>query len=159
MPAAFEAVTIEGLDEMERVLQPEVFWAAIVRLIPRALVPILVDMKARAPRGRTGKLGRGFDVQLEPVAQGLVQGVEATIGARVPYGHLIERGHRVIARGPSRKGRKLVRGARRALKLRRQAGGIGFVAPRPFALPAVVAQETSTVALIEQLLAQEIERA
>lgn len=160
--ATFESVVIEGLPELERTFSPETFWAAIERLIPRAFLPVTVDMRGRAPRGRSGKLGRGFDVQVRRVAQGFVQGILAVIGARVPYGHLVEFGHRIIARGPGRKGLKnrLQRGqARTALKARRLAGPRGFVSPRPFAEPSVVAHEAQTVDLIERLLEDELSRA
>lgn len=82
------------------------------------------------------------------------------VGTKAPYAHLLEYGHDIVARGPTRgelhsvtrvsaKGRissRLQRLApsdarrrklRTALKERRAAGAIGFVKPRPFLRPAI----------------------
>lgn len=82
--------------------------------------------------------------------------VTVTVGTRVPYAHLVEYGHQVVPRGPTRQrvsittvrvskrtGKQVVSTrlgldpmARLQLRGRRAAGSGGFVAPRPFLRPA-----------------------
>jgi len=154
--------------ELQRRLSPARWWAAIERNATRVLMPLAARLKTTAPRGKTGKLGRGFDVRAKPVHQGLIQGVEASVGARVPYGHLVSRGHRIIARGATRfttgaramKGNPALRGRERtALKLRRQGEALGFVPGDPFVEQAVAAERANIIRLNEKLLEQEVGRA
>lgn len=86
--------------------------------------------------------------------------VHVQVGTKTSYAHLLEYGHAIVPRGPTRKqlfsvtsvgktGRARTRlkrldptegyrrNLRRALKERRAAGAIGFVAPRPFLRPAI----------------------
>ena len=87
----------------------------------------------------TGKLARAA-VQVRGITA-LPSVVRAEVGPRrLPYAHLVARGHRIIARGPSRKGAETDRAKaarlRRALKARRAGGSLGTVAARPFIGPA-----------------------
>jgi hypothetical protein len=156
--------------QLQRRLTPARWWAAIERNAPRVLVPTAARLKTTAPRGKSGKLSRGFDVRAKPVRQGLVQGVQAEIGARVRYGHLVSRGHQIIARGATRftfsgtarkaiPGRAVLAAERSKLKARRAAGAIGFVAGDPFVEQAVAADRANIIRLSEKLLEQEVGRA
>lgn len=154
---SLETFVVSGVPELRRALDADRWWAAIERHAPRALVPVANAMRSAAPKGKTGKLARGFDVRAKRINQGFIQGVEVDIGARVPYGHLIERGHRIIARGPGRKGGK--KGAlRKALKARRLAGGQGFVSGTFFARTTMENLSGQTISLLERLLRQDLLR-
>lgn len=154
---SLETFVISGVPELSRALDGLRWWDAIERHAPRALTPIVSGLRAVTPKGKTGKLSRGFDMRTKRISQGLIQGVQVDIGARVPYGHLIERGHQIIPRGPSRKGGK--KGAlRKALKARRLAGSRGFVPGRFFARRALEAGRAQTLSLLERLIAQDLLR-
>lgn len=148
--------------ELNRALDGEAWWAAIERHAPRAMMPAAHAMRQTAPKGKTGKLSRGFDVRAKRIRQGLIQGVQVEIGARVPYGHLVERGHQIIARGPQRKGIKLTRERRKelrtSLKARRAAGAIGHVPGRFFGREAVEQRRSQIMSLLEKLVAQDMLR-
>lgn len=160
--------------ELERALEPSVWWTAIERNVPRALAPVAVAMKGTAPKGKTGKLSRGFDIRAKRVNQGFIQGVQAEIGSRTPYGHLVERGHQIIARGPGRKvlgdlekfgswGTARLRekraAFRSALKARRAAGPIGFVPGRFFGRGTMESHRGQIMSLLERLVIQDVARA
>ena len=128
-------VDLKGMDEKLRRLTPEVIRSAIGFAAQTALAPVVADAQSRAPV-RTGKLRQS--VQLKTRTN--IGQVEVTLGTGVPYGHLLERGHNIVARGPNRKG--LAAGvAARGLTQRRKQGASGFVAARPFAVPAYQARE------------------
>ena len=164
-----ETVVFEGLPELRRKLDPQRWWEAILRIAPRTLAPTAARLPSLAPRGKTGKLRRGFDVRARRINQGFIQGIEAAIGARVPYGHLVTEGHRIIARGKTRftfsgtarkaiPGKKVLAAERSALKLRRQGAGLGFVPGNPFVRTAVAQDRARIVGLVEKLLAVEVTR-
>lgn len=98
----FDVTVLRDVQQLQRLLTPTRYWAALERILPRALAPALVAMKTAAPRGRSGKLARGFDLRLQRIQQGLVHGLQVDVGARVPYGHLVHGGHKIIARGRGR---------------------------------------------------------
>jgi len=148
------------------------FWDAVTRILPLALAATATRMQLRAPRGKSGKLARRVDVRAVRVNQGFVQGVEAQFVVAVPYGHLVTGGHRIIPRGPERgavTGSKTVirnrlrggfvasesvsvpvretRGV--ALRRRRAAGSIGFVAGNPFALQTIAEDRAALIQRIE----------
>lgn len=154
---SLEVFIIDGLDALKRATDPDRWWAALERNAPRAFAPMAKAIQSAAPKGRTGKLSRGFDVRAKRISQGFIQGVQVDIGARVPYGHLVERGHRIIARGPGRKGGRL--GVlRKALKARRLAGGTGFVPGQFFAQRTFDVQGEQVLGLLVKLLEQELGR-
>jgi hypothetical protein len=129
------------------------FWDVVRGILPRVTTPTAQKMQARAPKGRSHKLSRRVDVRVVPVNQGIVQGVEAQFVVAVPYGHLVARGHRIVGRGPQRKGLPLSRAERAsrrsALKLRRVTA-TGFVPPNPFALASLAEDRAQIVTGIEQ---------
>jgi len=146
---------------MQRMLSPERYWLNLQRILPRALAPTLVAVQAAAPRGRTSKLARGFDLRVLPVSQGLIHGVHVDILARVPYGHLIHGGHRKVARGPQRKDRKLTKNRRRELRtalILRRGTILGRVPANPFAARALQQQLPQTLASVEVALQAALER-
>lgn len=150
-----ETFRIDGVEKIQRALDANRWWQAIERHAPRAFTSMIPALKAAAPKGKTGKLSRGFDIRAKRIAQTLISGVEVDIGARVPYGHLVERGHQIIARGPGRKGSK--RGVlRKALKARRLAGSQGFVPGRFFGAGVVATHGERTVSLLAKLVEQEL---
>lgn len=155
---SLETFVISGVPELSRALDGDRWWAAIERHAPRALAPVVHSLRAAAPKGKTGKLSRGFDTRTKRINQGFIQGVQVDIGARVPYGHLVERGHKIIPRGPQRKGRPRSRSFAVALKARRAAGSRGFVPGRFFARDAVEAGRAQTMSLLERLVAQDLLR-
>jgi len=159
---SLETFVISGDRELSRALDPERWWAALERNAPRALTPVVRSLRAAAPKGRTGKLGRRFETRTKRIRQGFIQGVEVGIGALVPYGHLVESGHNIIARGPTRKGKKLTRAARASartgLKERRAAGAIGHVPGVFFALKALQSRREEVLSLLGRLVMQEISR-
>lgn len=154
--ASFVGVVLNG---PPNALSPERFWAALERNVPRALTPLLVAMREGMPR-RSGKLAsRPLEVRAERKGDIFGGGVQAAIGAREPYAHLVAFGHRVVARGPTRKGRKLsraVRAAARTALRNRQDLGQGFVPGRDFVTPALDARGPEVVRLLEKLLVQEL---
>jgi hypothetical protein len=184
MTAPLQAIVVTGAEEARRKMVPARWWAALLGIAPRALTPTAAKLKSRAPRGRSGKLSRGFDVRAKPIHQGFIQGVQAEIGARVSYGHLVTRGHQVIARGRGRgtKGAQIgnrtvtrnrmrggfvvservtlaVRSTRAAeLKARRAAGALGFVPGNPFAEQTFLEDRVQIIRLIEKLLEQDVSR-
>src|SRR5262245_22775974 len=103
--AHFDITNIADIRRLQRMLGPARYWQELERNIPRAMTRVLVALRAAAPRGKTGKLGGRFEVKIKPVSQalGLINGLHLDIGAVVPYGHLVELGHRIIPRGPQRK--------------------------------------------------------
>lgn len=138
------------------------FWDMIERLLPRVLRPVAARMQARAPRGKTGKLSRRIDVVIRRVNAGLIQGVEALFVTGVPYGHLVERGHRIVGRGPTRKGRRLSREERKLLRralLQRRLSGGRFVPGTHFAEHTLREERGAVVQGIESGLTQEMLRA
>ena len=87
------------------------------------------------------------------------------VGTNVPYAHLVEYGHQIVPRGPtrerisvtsvSRTGRVSVRSVAVA-NTKRQATG-GFVPPRPFLRPAFDESREQLVERIGQVMGKEIE--
>ena len=129
------------------------FWDAVGRILSPATRGTAAKMQARAPRGKTGKLSRRVDVRVARVNQGFVQGVEIDFIVGVPYGHLVARGHRTIARGKQRKGLRLSKGERAtrrsALLERRGRGALGFVPANPFASQTLAEDQGTLVRAVE----------
>lgn len=80
----FDVMVLSDVRKLQRMLTPARYWEALERIIPRALTPALSAMRDAAPRGRTGKLSRGFDVRLKRVQQGLIHGLEVDVGLGCP---------------------------------------------------------------------------
>lgn len=166
---SLETFRIDGLDRALRATDPSRWWEAIERHASRAMIPVARAMANAAPKGKSGKLGRGFDVRTQRIRQGLIQGVQVDIGARVPYGHLVERGHKIVPRG---RGSKVVTRHRllggfviteqvrqrsrggASLKTRR-AGASGFVPGRFFGERTFRSQADQVVGLLSRLLEQD----
>ena len=135
-------------------------------------------------QSRSGKLLRAIRQGVSLAQQSLIrtrvrspEEVLVEVWPRVPYAHLIEGGHRIIARGGGREGifaeRLRGRGGRfvalsgtsrraqlrRALLARRGAGAIGQVAARPFVGPAYEATKDQAAEVIMETLWRNIERA
>ena len=88
------------------------------------------------------------------------------VGTNVPYAHLVEYGHQIVARGPnrgrisvttvSRTGRVSVRSVMGPAQ-RQTTGARGFVAARPFLRPAFDESREQVVSRIGQVMGKEIE--
>lgn len=103
--------------------------------------------------------------------------VTVNVGTRVPYAHLVEYGHQIIPRGPTRQrvsittvriskrtGKQVVSTrlgldpmARRQLHDRRATGASGFVAPRPFLRPAFDENKERMLQRIGQVITKGLE--
>jgi len=138
MTAPLNAIVITGAEEARRKLVPARWWAALLQIAPRALMPTASKLRSRAPKGESGKLSRGFDVRAKPISQGFIQGVQAEIGARVSYGHLVTRGHQVIARGRGRGTKGAVIGSRAVVVTRRALTLGGQIATRQESVTRVI---------------------
>jgi hypothetical protein len=129
------------------------FWDTVARILSRATRSTAAKMQARAPHGKSGKLSRRVDVRVTRINQGFVQGVEADFIVAVRYGHLVARGHRIVARDAQRKGLRLSKGERAtrrsALLERRGRGSLGFVPANPFAAGTLQEDQGSIVQAIE----------
>jgi hypothetical protein len=162
--AAEVIIDLRGIDEtLRRLGQPEVLREAIGFSAQTALEPVVENARALASR-RSGKMSKSIRLQ----TRHNIEQVEVTLGTGVPYGHLIEKGHFIVPRGPSRRGlgkprddtaeqakqrRQLRSGLRerqeRGLRAREQ-GLQGFVKARAFAEPAYRAHEGAVRDVFEQ---------
>jgi hypothetical protein len=146
----FEVVVIER----RPVPDGQRFWDRVADLLKRVSVGTAAKMQTQAPVGKTGKLARRVDVRVSRVNQGFVQGVALDFIVAVPYGHLIARGHRIVARGEQRKGLRLSKGERAmrrsALLERRSRGSLGFVPANPFASATLQEDQGAIAQGIEQ---------
>ena len=145
------------------------FWDVLAGLLSRAARPTAARMQHRAPHGKTGKLSRRVDVRVVRVNQGFVQGVQLDFIVAVRYGHLVAGGHRIIARGPTRKqvsitteristrtGRQVISTrlgfdptSRIQLAQRRGRGALGFVPANPFASATLQEDDGRIVRAVE----------
>lgn len=159
------AVIITGIAEIRAKLAPERLREVLQQAIAEALVPVVMATRARAPRGKTGKLATTIRAV---VGKRGGPSTSAVILSGTGYGHLVEYGHRQVAH--SQKGELFsittvsIRGASRGLNLgqrvsvrRGRLGGvagnvIGEVAPHPFARPAFEAHEQEMTRIIEERL-------
>lgn len=142
--------------------------AGIIREVAAAKAP------RPAVRRRPHTLRLADSIKIIPAEQDAAHAV-VYVGSKVTYAHLVEFGHQIVARGPTRgnlgterprgrKGRFTEVGGRRgelrrALRERRSAGAIGFVAARPFLRPSVDENREQIIRRIGQVLGREIESA
>lgn len=136
---------VKGLEATLRRFDPKAFRKELRAAAKPLVEPIRKTLRRIAPRGRTGKLRRAFRVRIRT----RVGEVEVAIVA-APHAHLVDRGHAIIPRGPSRQGlglasqdtlsQRRLRGRLRGALLSRQSGGSqGFVPGRQFTLKALQA--------------------
>ena len=154
---SLEVVVVKNLPTTQQ------FWGAIQRVVPRSFAATVARIRARAPHGKTGKLARVINVRVTPSNAGGVfgSGVQVEFVTAAPYGHLVERGHRIVARGQQRKGFRLSkdeRRTRRSALLTRRASAQRFVPGQHFALQAFMETRTQAVAMVESGLKQELDR-
>lgn len=138
---------VKGLAETLRQLDPKAFRKVLRGAAGPILRPVIRDARQRAPVGKTGKLRRGIRMRVR-VKRDLI---EVMMLLTAPHGHLVDRGHKIVARGPSRTGlgdrsddtlslRRRRIALRSGLLSRRASGGRGFVAGRRFVRAALEAQ-------------------
>ncbi|MGH2670865.1 MAG: HK97-gp10 family putative phage morphogenesis protein [bacterium] len=124
--------------------------------------PIRVAAAARA-RVRRGRRRRPGTVELADSIRISLGEQDAThavvdVGTKIPYAHLVEFGHRIVPRGPSRKGLEGRRRLRVALR-ERQSSATGQVPAYPFLRPAMDEQKETALARIGEVLGKETETA
>jgi hypothetical protein len=139
MPAPREIFSIEGLSAIREKLDPQRFREAIRVVAQDAFAPLVEEARAAAPV-RTGKLAASIRVEMRDKGADF----EVLLGTGVPYGHLVERGHRIAARGGD---------VRTPTPRSDPRVGGGMVLPRPFAEPAFRANEAAVIDAIERNLA------
>jgi len=143
------------------------------------LIAIEAQSRIRRPslRRRPGSRRLSDSMRVELVSKDRAH-ARVVLGTKAPYGHLIEYGHQIVARGPSRKLRDLrditsvERGFQSAaaqrtheqavkamradlrskLKLRQSKGSIGFVAARPFLRPAFDEQRERAMQMMASVI-------
>jgi len=151
---------LQGLAALRRDLEalgPEVSRVLLGEALERATAIVADAIRARAPvasmphrRGKApGELARS--IRAEVVFRSPVQ-VRALVGPRVPYAHLVEYGHAIVARGPAR------HGAGRSRRLR-QRTRIGHVPARPFVRPAAEAAFAEASQVFSDVLREAVARA
>lgn len=168
---------LEGFAEFSRALRklPGEISAEILEMALVAGAAVVREVAAaKAPRPgirrrpRTGRLADS--IRIFPGEKDRAHAV-VSVGTKVPYAHLVEFGHQIVARGPSRTGlegghredtlatvfRRVSQ--RRQLLARRAAGAGSFVAARPFLRPAFDEQKEQVIQRIGQVLGREIESA
>lgn len=146
---------VKALRSLPRAIAAEILETAVVSGagIVRAAAAAKCARPAKRRRPGTVRLADSIKVT---VTEKLPSLVTVHVGTRVPYAHLVEYGHQIIPRGPTRErvsittvriskrtGKQVVSSrlgldptARIKLHERRQVGSRGFVAPTPFLRPA-----------------------
>jgi len=158
----FDVMDPADVRRLQGMLSPENYLRALRRILPRAHAGVLSAIQAAAPHGKSGKLARGFDVRVVTETRALLRGLEVQILARVPHGHLVHEGHRIVARGPQRKGLKLTGARRRELRNELKARRLevrGRVPGNPFAGRVLQQQQGQVLAFVERELPRELEAA
>jgi hypothetical protein len=136
----------QGLAAALRAMDPKELRKALRASGKPIMEPIRRDARRFAPKGKMGKLKRGIRWQ----ARVRRDAVEFALLLGAPHSHLVDRGHRIVPRGPGRKGlgdrsRDTIAQRQRRIRLRgallgrRAAGGRGFVLGRQFTLKALQA--------------------
>lgn len=120
------SIHISGIAEIRQKLSPQVFRATVLDALRSGLAPVATTASALAPK-KSGRLAQGIRAVIS-TRGGVVSGKIVT-GAR--YGHLVEYGHRQVARG----GRV-----------------VGEVPAHPFARPAFAVQQMAIAQTIERRL-------
>ena len=152
-------IAITGLDELKAAIG-RIPTELGMMILPEAMGDLLEVMRQaieeRTPVSAGGTHGRPPGAMKRSVKSRIEEQspayVRASVGPRDPAAHLVEYGHAIVARGPSRAGLETtpVRGRRghfaavggkrgvlrRALLARRAAGALGRVPPYPFVRPA-----------------------
>jgi Bacteriophage HK97-gp10, putative tail-component len=146
-------VDASDLDRLLARMQPAQRERTLIRAFSVALRPVVRDAKAIAPVGKTGKLRRSIRVRVRRRL-----GLEIDIFVGVPYGYVVEYGHRQVIGGRApRVGRSYRRRGNVFIGAKggRYAGRVvGFVKPHPYTTIAF-AQHAPEV---ERDVAREIER-
>ena len=137
------SVQVRGLGQLEQVADFRRYLGPVALAGLEKIAAAAADL---API-RTGKLRASIRA-----VPGDVQRAELGNLIAARYWHLLEYGHQIVARGKSRVGKtkgQLGR-LRTALKRRRAAGTLGFVAARPFVHPALAQGEAELLASVER---------
>lgn len=170
---------VAALRSLPAIVATEILETAVVAAAGLLRTAVAAKAPRPATRRRPGtvRLADSFKVTVieKDRAHTVVQ-----VGTRVPYAHLVEYGHQIVPRGPTRATRVSVtrvsakgrttkrwemmapeqerrRALRAALKQRRAGGSRGFVAARPFLRPAFDEQREPMVRRMAEVLGRGIE--
>ncbi|HWO88451.1 MAG TPA: HK97-gp10 family putative phage morphogenesis protein [Gemmatimonadales bacterium] len=163
------SLRVEGLRELRqslRELGPQMSERVLSGALRAAAADVEAEIRSRAPvasarhrRGKQpGELLRSIRTTVEWQSS---EEARVSVGPRVPYGHLVEAGHAIVPRGPTRRGRKLGKEGRarlRALlKARQASGAIGRAQARPFVGPAWEATKDRVVETFKRAVIRTVE--
>ena len=176
-------MTFRGGKEFSAFLQklPQAVSAEILEMSLHAGGQIIVERaQAKCPkpaeRRRPGTVRLADSIRASTKEKDAAHAI-VNVGTNIPYAHLVEFGHQIVPRGPTRErvsittvriskrtGREVVSTrygynplSRDALRERRQAAG-GFVAPRPFLRPAFDESREDIVNRVGQVMGKQIEQ-
>jgi len=168
-------LVIKGGKEFARMLEelPDAISAEILETALYAGAQIVQQRAVEkcpkpAERRRPGTVPLHESIQISTVEKNAAH-AKVNVGTNVPYAHLVEFGHQIVARGPSRRmvsvtrvsasGRVTSRlGVDPDSKRFQTAGAVGFVAARPFLRPAFDESRAEIVARVGESLGASIER-
>ena len=146
MPPLQQIVQTVGITEMITKLDPQLFRETVKAVGGDAVAPVVEAVAASAPQ-RSGKLARS--VRSETRSRG--PDLEVVVGTGVPYGHLVDRGHRLVVGGATTRATTAL-GRLRAFQSGRFTGReIGFVPGRHFAEAGLRRAEHASGGVVEAL--------
>lgn len=168
-------LTIKGGKEFARMLQelPGAISAEILEMSLHAGAQIVVQ-RARekcpkpAERRRPGTVRLSDSIRADTVEKNAAHAI-VNVGTNVRYAHLVEFGHQIVARGPSKTMVSVTRVSATGRVTSRlevdpdtqrfqTAGATGFVAARPFLRPAFDESRAEIVARVGESLGKSIEQ-
>lgn len=151
-------IEVSGAAEIARKLDPVRFRQAFEVAARFALEPVLETARVLAPRGKTLRLSRGLEIGLPGRRTQRLGSSQVILGSKARYAHLVESGHRIVARGPAK------RPGEKRRRRGRQFGSAfeGLLATRgqvpayPFAKPAFEQRQAEVIQRFEQMLRLEL---
>jgi len=142
-------IEITGLAEMRQRLSADVIRAAVLRGLRKGLRPMASLAAALAPR-RSGKLAASIRTTVGN-RRGEITGA---IVSGVPYGHLVEEGHRIVTGGRVQRAGRFTP----VSKIGRFKGSVtGQVAGQHFARTAFETDQAGLTAAVESELQRAVE--
>ena len=138
------SITVSGIPELRAKLDPLTFGNVLRTALLDALQPTVSAVGAAAPR-KTGRLAGSIAARI-----GRGSSLSARIVSGTGYGHLVDRGHRIVVGGKISRA-QTARGKLRAAQKGTFTGHvIGRVAAHPFVLAVVAATESEIARIMDQ---------
>lgn len=169
-------LTFKGGKEFARFLQklPQAVSAEILEMSLTAGAQIVQQSAQEkcpkpAVRRRPGTVRLSDSIRVSTVEKDAAHAV-VNVGSNSPTAHLVEYGHQIVPRGPTRKRVSVTRVSRTGRtstrfvvdpderRRTREPSG-GFVAPRPFLRPAFDEHREAVVHRVGEVMGKEVERA